>query len=71
MDAKLAEIGIQGLLPYMSGLAAVAQTKSHVADFLLQRQICKTHQKVFKHYLNKKGKAYVCCRSLVRPGGSR
>lgn len=59
IDAKLAKIGIQGLLPYMSDLSAVAQTRSHVADFLVQRQICKTRQKVFKQYLNKKGKAYV------------
>jgi predicted metal-dependent phosphoesterase TrpH len=59
MDAKLAKIGIQGLVPYMSDLPAVAQTRSHVADFLVQRQICKTRQKVFKQYLNKKGKAYV------------
>jgi 3',5'-nucleoside bisphosphate phosphatase len=59
MDAKLAKIDIQGLLPYMAGLPAVAQTRSHVADFLVQRQVCKTRQKVFKQYLNKKGKAYV------------
>ena len=59
MDTKLAKIGIEGLLPDMSDLSAVAQTRSHVADFLVQRQICKTHQKVFKQYLNKKGKAYV------------
>ena len=59
IDAKLLKIGIQGLLPYMLELSAVAQTRSHVADFLVQRQFCKTHKRVFKQYLNKGGKAYV------------
>ena len=59
INAKLVEIGIQGLLPYMSSLPAVAQTRSHVADFLIQQQVCKTRKKVFKQYLNKNGKAYI------------
>lgn len=59
MDEKLVKLGIEGLLQYMSDLPAVAQTRSHVADFLVQEQICKTRQKVFKQYLNKSGKAYV------------
>ena len=59
MDEKLVNIGIQGLLAYMSNLPAVAQTRSHVADFLVQQQVCKTRKKVFKQYLNKKGKAHV------------
>ena len=59
IDAKLAKIGIHGLIPYMSELAAIAQTRSHVADFLVQRQFCKTRKKVFQQYLNKSGKAYV------------
>ena len=59
IDAKLVKIGIQGLLPYMSDLSAVAQTRSHVADFLVQRHFCTTRKKVFKQYLNKNGNAYV------------
>lgn len=59
IDARLAKTGITGLLPYMSGLVAAAQTRSHVADFLIQQQVCKTRQKVFKQFLNKKGKAWV------------
>ena len=59
IDAKLSKIGIQGLGPYMFELPAVAQTRSHVADFLVHRQFCKTRKKVFQHYLNKNGKAYV------------
>ena len=59
IDAKLVEIGIRGLLPYVSSLPAVAQTRSHVADFLIQKQVCKTRKKVFKQYLNKNGKAYI------------
>jgi len=59
MDAKLSKIDIQGLLPYMSDLSAVSQTRSHIADFLVQEQFCKTRKKVFKQYLNKYGKAYV------------
>ena len=59
IDAKLSKGGIEGLLAYMSDLSAVAQTRSHVADFLIQQQVCKTRKSVFKQYLNKKGKAYV------------
>ena len=59
IDAKLAKIGIHGLNPYMLNLPAVAQTRSHVADFLVQRQFCKTRKSVFKQYLNKSGKAFV------------
>ena len=59
MDAKLVKVGIQGLQAYMLDLSAVAQTRSHVADFLVQRQFCKTRKSVFNQYLNKRGKAYV------------
>jgi predicted metal-dependent phosphoesterase TrpH len=59
VDAKLLKIGIHGLLPYMLELSAVAQTRSHVADFLVKQQFCKTRKTVFKQYLNKGGKAYV------------
>jgi predicted metal-dependent phosphoesterase TrpH len=59
MDAKLVRVGIQGLQAYMLGLSAVAQTRSHVADFLVQQQFCKTRKRVFNQYLNKNGKAYV------------
>ena len=59
MDAKLAKIGIQGLIPYILKLSAVAQTRSHVADFLVDRHFCKTRKIVFKQYLNKNGRAYV------------
>jgi hypothetical protein len=59
MDAKLVKIGIQGLLAYVLDLSAVAQTRSHVADFLIQQKICKTRKTVFNQYLNKNGKAYV------------
>lgn len=59
IDAKLVKVGIQGLLAYMLDLSAVAQTRSHVADFLVQREFCKTRKKVFKQYLNKNGNAYV------------
>jgi predicted metal-dependent phosphoesterase TrpH len=62
MDAKLAASGITGLLPYMAALPAVAQTRSHVADFLIQHKVCKTRKKVFKQYLNKSGKAYVAAQ---------
>ena len=59
IDAKLVKIGIQGLLAYMLELSAVAQTRSHVADFLIQKKFCKTRKRVFNQYLNKNGKAYV------------
>ena len=43
----------------MADSPAVAQTRSHVADFLVQQQVCKTRKKVFKQYLSKNVRAYV------------
>lgn len=59
IDKNLSKSGIIGLQEYMSNLSAVTQTRSHIADFLVQKQYCSNRKKVFKQYLNKNGKAYV------------
>ena len=78
INEKLVNIGIQGLLEYMLDLSAAAQTRSHVADFLIQQKFCTTRKRVFKQYLNKNGKAYVdpqwctleeCVEAITSAGG--
>ena len=59
IDAKLAAAGTAGLSAYLEGLPCVAGTRSHVADFLVAQQVCKSRQKAFKTHLNKRGKIYV------------
>ena len=59
MDEKLAALGTRGLLANLTEQPAVALTRSHVADFLVARGVCKTRQKAFKTHLNKSGKLYV------------
>ena len=63
IDAKLAAAGTAGLSAYLEGLPCVAGTRSHVADFLVAQQVCKSRQKAFKTHLNKRGKSM-----LVRTG---
>jgi predicted metal-dependent phosphoesterase TrpH len=59
MDTKLELLGHQGLLSYLQELPCIAFTRSHVADFLVARGICKNRQKAFKTHLGKRGKIYV------------
>lgn len=59
MAARLEKLGIAGLTDYLSSLPCRAQTRTHVADFLVAGGHCKTHQKAFKQYLGKRGKIHV------------
>ncbi|MFT7221833.1 MAG: putative metal-dependent phosphoesterase TrpH [Candidatus Azotimanducaceae bacterium] len=59
MDQKLEALGTKGLLASLQDSHAIALTRSHVADFLVDHKVCKTRQKAFKTHLNKQGKMYV------------
>ncbi len=59
MDKLLVEEGRQGLMAYMQGLPCISYTRSHVADFLVEQQICKNRDKAFKRYLGRRGRLYV------------
>ena len=59
MALRLEKLGIQGLTDYLSELPCHAQTRTHVADFLVGAGYCKNHQKAFKQYLGKRGKIHV------------
>jgi 3',5'-nucleoside bisphosphate phosphatase len=64
IDQKLQKLGVQGLMPYLLSLPCTAYTRSHIADFLVQENICKNKQKAFKTHLGKRGKIYApanCC----------
>lgn len=64
IDEKLGKLGIQGLMPYLQNLPCTAYTRSHIADFLVQGNVCKNRQKAFKTHLGKRGKVYAaasCC----------
>lgn len=59
MAARLENLGISGLNDYLHSLPCHAQTRTHVADFLVGGGHCKNHQKAFKQYLAKRGKVHV------------
>lgn len=59
IDEKLKLNGVSGLVDYLDTLPCTSFTRSHVADFLVNRSTSKNKQKAFKQYLGKKGKAYV------------
>ncbi|PCH61722.1 MAG: phosphatase [SAR86 cluster bacterium] len=47
------------LLDYFAALPCVSLTRSHVADFMVEKGLCKNRQKVFKRYLGKGAKYYI------------
>lgn len=59
IDQRLVELGHTGLIQYLDTLPCVSYTRSHVADFLVEKGICKNRQKAFKNFLGKKGRCYV------------
>ncbi len=59
MDRRLAALGIHGLAEHFKHQHCVAQTRSYVADFLIQEGVCKNRAKAFKRFLGRRGKAYV------------
>ena len=59
MAAKLEALGTLGLMEYLDDLSAVAYTRSHVANFLVEQGLVKNRQQAFKQYLAKGGRAYV------------
>lgn len=77
ISTRLSEQGHDGLMEYLRALSAKAYTRSHMADFLVQKKISKTRQKAFKTYLRKGGRAYVpptwcslkTCINAIQAGG--
>lgn len=59
MDHLLLAEGVSGLMAYMQRLPCVSYTRSHVADFLVQNEICKNRDKAFKRFLGRRGRLYV------------
>jgi predicted metal-dependent phosphoesterase TrpH len=59
IDERMQALGIHGLLEYVSGLPCLAYTRTHVADYLVEKGLCKNRQKAFKTYLRKGGRIYV------------
>lgn len=58
IDTKLQAMGNEGLMSYLQALPCISYTRSHVADFLVDRGICKSRQKAFKSFLGKGGRLY-------------
>ena len=56
---KLEKLGTGGLALYLESLPAVAITRSHIANFVVQSGLAKNRQKAFKQYLAKGAKAFV------------
>lgn len=55
---RLDSLAIDGLLPWLDALPCHALTRTHVADYLVATGRCRNHQKAFKRYLGKGGRAY-------------
>ena len=76
-DSRLTSLNIHGLSDYAAQLPCHSYTRTHVADFLVSSGHCKNHQKAFKKYLSRKGKAFVATQwpelatavSLLRAAG--
>ncbi len=62
IDEKLRKLGVEGLMPYLNSLPCTAVTRSHIADFLVQENLCKNRQKAFKTHLGRRGKIYAAAR---------
>ncbi len=67
--SKLDSAGIAGLSEALDTLPAAALTRSHIADFLVQRGACKSREKAFKHFLGRRGKAFVAAQWCDIPSG--
>ena len=59
MDVKLNNLGTAGLMAHLDNLPCIAYTRSHAADFLVLKGVCKNRQKAFKSHLGKNGRIYV------------
>ena len=59
MDQKLQDLGVKDLSSWFESKQCIAMTRSHVADFLVEKQLSKNRQKAFKKYLAKRGRIYV------------
>ena len=62
MAGKLTALGTTGLLADLLAKPALALTRSHVADFLVAKNVCKNRQKAFKTHLNRSGKLFVAAQ---------
>lgn len=58
-DSNLQKLGIHGLQQWIEQQSCIAITRTHIADFLVANKHSKNHQKAFKQYLSRRGKAYV------------
>lgn len=58
MSERLVDLGVPGLMDYLDTLPAEVYTRSHVANFVVQKGLSRTRQKAFKQYLGKGGKVY-------------
>ncbi len=59
MDMKLQDLGVNDLSSWFEAKQCIAMTRSHVADFLVEKELSKNRQKAFKKYLAKRGRIYV------------
>jgi hypothetical protein len=58
MADNLGEIHSSGLKSYLDSLPCLAYTRTHIADYLVQAKLCKSHEQAFKKYLSRRGKIF-------------
>lgn len=59
MSEKLAALGTEGLADYVDQLPCVASSRSHAAEFLVEKNVARNRQAAFKRYLARKAKIWV------------
>ena len=59
IDEKLQQRDIHGLTEFLESKPCISWTRSHVAEFLVERGHSKNMQKAFKRFLRRRGAAYI------------
>ena len=59
IDQLLNKVAVTGLWPHLEELNCIAYTRSHVADFLVEKGLCKNRKRAFATHLGRGGKLYI------------
>jgi|TARA_B100002003_G_scaffold251730_1_gene297032 hypothetical protein len=59
IDQLLKELEMTGLWRHLEELNCTSYTRSHVADFLVEKGLCKNRKRAFGTYLGRRGKLYI------------
>ena len=58
LDRMMSQAGITGLLAYVSALPTRVPSRTHAADFIVSKRLCRDRGRAFQSYLGRRGKFY-------------